>query len=714
MKWLLRFLMAGIVFFVLFCAAAWLSFPWYAQPLIDRALDGKTLKIKLAGIGVPGLSGCSFQSLQTVITTPPDDCNEAATSYTLALNNGELAWRFTNHSTNTQTNLAPGFSELILTLKADALTLIPEPRQFTFGDRDARIKATLAIGVTEGFNISIKPLSVTYLVDGAVATREKLRLEGIRYNVRLSKATQWQQPLDTLHIARLSSDGQPAPVGNFTALFGSKRDPLDPCTLTLRGCSIELFQWMASTERIDYNLKAKRTSFTLNLAKIPLNALPGLSQGKSIIPFATGRISGSIPIEFQDSTITVRNAMVVAESGTTVTFCDKQQKPLFSLDMAAIKGGNELLKNLNATVTFNSNNSNEKKLSALALRDLSATLFGGKISSTPITYDPKTKSAFFTIRLNDIKLLDRLKLLGEYKGSLRGEIGGTIPLALTGNRFAIQNGTLQSEGSGNITITPPAQQQSSDERILRQEQPQNSYSFSGPQLQFSRSSDGKTELNFQLKRLEQKNAGGELALNSLKGKLLLWNNNLHPNLISLSDFSSGLLDGTIALEHIDYDMVKKEGETTLYINHIPLQKLLDMQGSKKMYATGTIKGDIPIKIQNNAFAIHDGTITSEQNGQIIYATSLEERTAANPAMRITYEVLSNLLYAQLLSSINMTPDGKSLMTIQLKGTNPDFQRGRPVELNLSVQQNLSDLLRSLSVSSNVEQIISDKTSKKKP
>ncbi len=706
LKLLLRFLMAGLFFLVLLCAAAWLSFPWYAQSLIDQVLAGKPFRVTVSGIALPSTSGIGFQSLQTVVTTPPDECNEAATTYTLSLSNGELAWRFTNRSTN----LPQGFSELLLTLKADALTLIPEPRQFTFGDRDARINVTLVIGVKEGFNISIKPLSATYMVEGAVAAREKLRLEGINYNVRLSAATQWQQPLDTLHIARLSSDGQPAPMGNFRALFGSKRDPLDPCTLTLSGCSVELFQWMASTERIDYNLKAKRTSFTLDLAKIPLNALPGLSQGKSTIPFATGRVSGSIPIEFQDSTITIRNAMVVAESGTTITFCDKEKKPLFAVDMAAIKGGNELLKNLNATVTFNSK---EKQLSALALRDLSATLFGGKISSSPVTFDPQTKSAFFTIKLNDIKLLDRLKLLGDYKGSLRGGISGTIPLTLAGNRFAIQNGSLQSGGSGSITITPPAQQQTSGERILHQEQPQNSYSFSGPQLQFSRSSDGKTEVDFQLKHLDQKNAGGELALNSLKGRLLLWHNNLNPALISLSDFSSGLLGGTIALRQIDYDMVKKEGETIVEINHIPLQKLLDMQGTKKMYVTGTIKGNIPIKIKNNLFAILDGNITSEQSGQIIYATSQEERDAANPAMRITYDVLSNLLYAQLLSSITMEPDGKSLMSIHIYGTNPDFQHGRPVELNLSIQQNLADLLRSLSVSSNVEKIISDKASKKK-
>ncbi len=700
-------MMAGLLFLATLFAAAWFAFPWYAQQLVDRALEGKPFRVTVSGIGLPSTSGIGFRSLQAVFTTPPDECNEEATTYSLSLTNGKIAWRLVNHSPE----LLPRRVDLAISLMTDSLSVIPDPRQFTYADRNAVITSTFEITRASPFDLSIKPLSATYPVNGAVATREKLRLEGINYNVKLGAATQWQQPLDTLRVTKLSSDGQPAPVGNFRALFGSKRDPFNPCTLTLSDCSIELFEWMASTERIDYNLKAKQTNFTLNLAKIPLNALPGLNQGKNKTPFATGRVSGSIPIEFRDSTILVRNAMVIAENGTTAIFYDKEKKPFLSLDMAAIKGGGELLKNLNATVTMNSK---DKTLSGLALRDLSATLFGGKITSTPVSFDPKNKGAFFIVKLNDIKLLERMRLLGNFKGNLKGGISGTIPLSITGNSLAIKNGSLRSGGGGSVTIIPPEKQQTPAQRMFGQKSAEATYSFSEPELQFSRSTDGKATINFSLKSLQQKNSSGEMSLTSLKGRLSLWQNPLNRDLVTLTDFSTGLLDGTIALQHLDYDMAKKEGETTLQINHILIQKLLDLQGSKKIYATGHIKGDIPVKIKNEAFEIIDGKLTSEQNGQIIYATSPEERTAANPALRITYEALSNMLYAQLLSSINMSADGKSLMTIQLKGTNPDFQRGRPVELNLSVEQNLGDLMRSLSISSDIEQSISEKAVKKKP
>ncbi|MCG8345952.1 MAG: YdbH domain-containing protein, partial [Chlorobiales bacterium] len=77
-----------------------------------------------------------------------------------------------------------------------------------------------------------------------------------------------------------------------------------------------------------------------------------------------------------------------------------------------------------------------------------------------------------------------------------------------------------------------------------------------------------------------------------------------------------------------------------------------------------------------------------------------------------YEALSNFLYSELLSSIRMTPDGQSHIQLQLKGVNPSFQEGRPVHLNLNVEQNLLDLLKSLTISTSIEEAISEKALKK--
>jgi len=193
-----------------------------------------------------------------------------------------------------------------------------------------------------------------------------------------------------------------------------------------------------------------------------------------------------------------------------------------------------------------------------------------------------------------------------------------------------------------------------------------------------------------------------------EGQLTLWQDKNNPSLVSLKGFSAGLMGGSVSIDKVDYDMGKQTAETILVLDNIPLQKLLDLQGMKKIFATGTVAGKIPLIMKDQKFEIPAGKMDALQNGQIIYTTTPEERAAANESMRITYEALSNFLYSELVSSITMAPDGQSLIKLQLKGTNPSFQEGRPVHLNLSVEQNLLDLFRSLSISTNIEEAISEK------
>ena len=703
MTWPLRILFAVFLLLLLMPATAWFFFPWYAQSLMDRALEGKPFRIEVSGLGLPGFSGVGFRSMRVLFTTPADGCSDAST-YTLSLTNGSLSWHFENGDTSGARSLHSKVFHAAFALDADSINVKPDPEEFNFGENKPRITAIIEVARKNDFTLFFTPLSVAYNINGAAVTREKLRLEDVNFKVRLNAADHWQQQMDTLRVAKLFSDGKLLPVSNFKALFGSKRDPLKPCTLTLTGCSVDLFHWKASSQRIEYDLKDKQSRFTLSMAEIPLAELPGFNSGGSKTPSAVGRVSGFIPIEFQDSTLLVRNALVIAGKGTRIISYTKDNKPWVSLDL----GVGEVINKLNARVTLSSRNN---KLSGLALSDLSAKLLGGTITSTPVSFGQSANTTMLTLKLNNIKVLDRVRLHGDFKGSLKGQVSGTIPLSIAKNGLSIRNAHLHSPGGGTITVAPPSERRSVGERILGQQKPDADYTFNEPDIVLNLSFNGSSSIGFTLKKLLRKTEGGELLLFSPKGTLSLRKNPLNLNIASLSDFSAEFFGGRIALTRLDYDMQKQEGETMLQLDNISLQKLLDLQGTKKVFATGTVRGTIPVKLKNGVFEIKDGGMNAEQSGQIIYATTPEERAAANQGLRTTYEALSNFLYVQLLSSINMAPDGKSAITIQLKGTNPDFQNGRSIELNLNVEQNLLDLMRSLSISSNVEQIITEKALK---
>ncbi len=705
MKWLLRIILGLLLLLGGVLAAAWFAFPWYAQTLLERLLQEKPFRITTTGVALPSPSGIGFRSLKATFTPPPDGCSDEVTTYSLSLYNCWISWQFNNPEPEKLPGEAPPLFHAAITLKADSLRVLTNPNQFTIFDQNPRITLDLKVSRSKGLSVSVQPLAVAYPVESAAVTREKLRLEGVNYRVQLSAAEEWQQKVDTLRVAKLYSDGNPSPVGNFRALFGSKRDPLKPCTLTLKSCSVELFGWKGSADKIEYDLTHKRTRFSLNMPEIPLSELPGFKRGGSATPFARGQISGSIPIEFQDSTVVVRNALVLAGNGSAILFYTPEKHPWLSLDLGPKKGEEELLKNINATIKLNSR---KKELSGLAVSNLTANMLGGNVTALPLNFERATNTTLLTLKFTGLKALERVRLHGDFKGSLRGPVSGTVPISITKTGFSIQNARLQSSGGGTVTIAPPSKQQTTSERIFGPEKPDASYTFQQPDLLLNRSLNGSTTVNFKLKQLQRKTASGELLLLAPKGTLSISENPRNPNIITLSDFSAGLLDGTVGLKRVDYDMAKQEAETTLQLINIPLQKLLDMQGTKKIYATGTVRGNLPVRIKGDLFEIMKGDMQAEESGQIIYATTPEERAAANQGMRTTYEALSNFLYVHLVSSISMAPDGKSQITIQLKGNNPDFQAGRAIELNLNVEQNLLELLRTLSISNNLEQIITEK------
>jgi hypothetical protein len=713
-KWLQRIIAALVILPLVLLAGAWISFPWYAQFLLDRTLQGTPFTIKISGIGIPGFSGAGFRSLEAVFVPPPDPCSEKATIYSMTLHEGTINLNLKqlaeNHGLFATKEIRPGILAA-LSITSDSLVLRTQPDQFTFIDRNPRITVMSGASLRKGQGPSLQPLSATYSIQDAVVLRDNFRLEGVNYNIRLLAAEQWQQPRDTLKVMKLYSEGNPLPLGRFKALYTTKRDPLKPCMLTLDDCSLELFGWKALTERIEYNPENNKTSFVLNLEKIPLNELPGFKTGGTRTPFATGKVNGFIPVEFTDSTIQVRNARIFGEKGTKIISYTRENKPWLSVETGQENKGSKLLDNIKATIRLKRLNN---RFSGLELSQMSASMFGGTITSAPFSFNPSSGSSLLTLNLNSIDALGRVHLHGDISGSLKGRISGSLPVRFEKNGYSIRNAHMTSPGGGTVTLAVPRPKgQSLKERIFAGESMNADYIFSEPDIHFSRAIDGSTAISFTLKRLQRKTPGGELLLVSPTGKLSLRHNRHNPDLVSLSGFSAGFLDGRLSVMQADYDMAKKETETTLNLNGIPLQKLLDLQGTKKIYATGTVKGSIPVRIKNNSFEILNGGMNAEQSGHIIYSSTPDERAAANQGLRTTYEALSNFLYIQLLSSVNMEPDGKSVITIRLKGNNPDFQGGRLVEMNLNVEQNLLDLLRSLSISSGIEQIISEKAIQKK-
>ena len=695
MKWFSRITGTLLLLAALAVLGAWLAFPWYAQTLVDRATAGKAIAVKLHRPGLPGLWGIGFGQLDAMIRVKPDSCSTTASTYEVTLRNGRLSWRRIAGSAT---------PALALQLDADDVSVRQMPSEIRFRQANPSLRARIDFRDADGLLPTAVPDSVAVEVRRGQAETGKLRLEEISYNVLLTRSRNWVQQPARFSAKSLFSGSAKTPLSNFEATFGLQRDHRKPCTLKFSDCSVELFGVRASTPEVEYSLRNKRTAFVLELDNVPLERLSTAS-GQATL---TGEVSGSVPVEYLGSSIRIENGIVDAAKGAAMTM--KTGNTTIAFDAGREPGGPPFIGNLNVKVTLDATSG---AVSAIRLDSLSARLFGGRIESTPARYDLESGKAAATIKIDNAPILDRIRLQGDFSGAMNGRISGAVPIRLGRDGIAISNAWLSAQGGGTIRQKLPRQATSDAEALFpKSASTEVLWTFGDPVVTLNREAAGRLRIDAALKSIERKTGSGELLLASPKGSLTMFDQPGNPALITLSDFSAKLLDGTVAIERMEYNLDTKRAETVVQLNGIPIQSLLDLQGASKLSATGTIRAAIPLVLDNGAFSIPDGSMDAEKSGLIIYASTPEERAAAGAGLRLTYEALGNFFYSELVSTITMTPDGDSMISIQLKGRNPDFQENRPVNLNLNIQQNLLDLLRSLTLASEIEEEISKKVLEK--
>ena len=69
---------------------------------------------------------------------------------------------------------------------------------------------------------------------------------------------------------------------------------------------------------------------------------------------------------------------------------------------------------------------------------------------------------------------------------------------------------------------------------------------------------------------------------------------------------------------------------------------------------------------------------------------------------------TNLAVEKLEIELDGDANGKLRLALHVAGTNPDFQNGRPVHYNLSIESRLADLLRESATVSRIPQVIEER------
>ena len=177
--------------------------------------------------------------------------------------------------------------------------------------------------------------------------------------------------------------------------------------------------------------------------------------------------------------------------------------------------------------------------------------------------------------------------------------------------------------------------------------------------------------------------------------------------LEVSELRTGLLGGEVRVLPTTVNLAEPEQRAELQLQGLELGRLFEVYPTEGLSGGGTLDGRLPVLLRGGQLLIDEGAVAAREPGGVLRYRSdkLQRLAAANPSMRELAGVLEDFHYTVLSSQVDYGENGNMILGLRLQGSNPDFQQGRQVNLNVTLEENIPALLASLQLSGKVSEII---------
>lgn len=171
--------------------------------------------------------------------------------------------------------------------------------------------------------------------------------------------------------------------------------------------------------------------------------------------------------------------------------------------------------------------------------------------------------------------------------------------------------------------------------------------------------------------------------------------------VLIRGFHASLLGGTVTAREIPLPVGRDEVTFTVDVKNIDIGQLIALQQRDDLHGTGTLDGSIPVRWSNAGVSVDAGHLAARApGGRLAFTPDAATRAmaAGQPGLDIAVRVLKNFHYQVLRADVNYFEDGKLLLSLKIRGENPELHDGHPVHLNINLEENVLTLLKSLQYS----------------
>ena len=176
--------------------------------------------------------------------------------------------------------------------------------------------------------------------------------------------------------------------------------------------------------------------------------------------------------------------------------------------------------------------------------------------------------------------------------------------------------------------------------------------------------------------------------------------------VDVQNLRMSAFGGVVTADPFSFRTASDSNTLLLRASSIDLAEILSIKEFEAIEISGSIGAVIPVTILGESVTIAGGTLTGEPPGGVIrYLPGLAADESDLSAIGLATRALSNFEYETLTSEVDYTADGDLNLQLHLTGRNPDLEEKRPVVLNLGIENNIPQMLRSLRAARAVEEIL---------
>lgn len=170
------------------------------------------------------------------------------------------------------------------------------------------------------------------------------------------------------------------------------------------------------------------------------------------------------------------------------------------------------------------------------------------------------------------------------------------------------------------------------------------------------------------------------------------------SLVKLKTLQAELLGGQVKVKDVQFDLLNPEVKTQIDIERLDLAAILELEQQEGLSGEGRLSGNFPMHYKNGELTISDGHLNSlSPGGKILFTPtqSVAAYAATNIGLKTAIEALGNFHYQQLDIKLDYLTDGTALLKTRLKGNNPDWNKGHPIDFTINIEENVLQLLKTL-------------------